>query len=315
MTMESGGLDIDLELLAVALNNCRSAVEISDIDGTVRFVNPTWSFLFNVSWDNAVGADWKSLDIEPGTTEVLANSWDRCITEGHAEGIVRLQSEDGRVWSVSFSRALHSDADGATVSVVTNYEQSELPQQSLSGDEITDAAIDPAPAILTLDESRRIIEVSSEFSILSGYTVDQAAGRPFSEYFSRVDPGIWDAVFSGYDWSGESELLRSDGSSVPVFLIATAIPASNTNVYRIVIRVAPLHAEPRDEESEETPDQTQRRSVHHRLRNLLSIVNSNIQVMQGETVEGPTRRRLDLIHQSIRDAISLLDTSRPGRSR
>ena len=160
-----------------------------------------------------------------------------------------------------------------------------------------------------------MIDVRSEVGSLGGYTVDHAAGLAFLVYLSRGDPGIWDAGLRGYDWSGESELLRSDGSSVPVFLIAPAIPASNTNVYRIVIRVAPLHAEPRDEESEETPDQTQRRSVHHRLRNLLSIVNSNIQVMQGETVEGSTRRRLDLIHQSIRDAISLLDTSRPGRSR
>src|SRR4051794_10722175 len=78
-------------------------------------------------------------------------------------------------------------------------------------------------AMLLLDDQRGIVDVNPAFLGLLGYTREQLVGRPIRDFVVGgpiLTPEEWEARMSLGDFTGEGELLASDGTEGSVQLAA-----------------------------------------------------------------------------------------------
>jgi PAS domain S-box-containing protein len=78
-------------------------------------------------------------------------------------------------------------------------------------------------AMLLLDDERGIVDVNAAFLGLLGYTREQLVGHPVREFVVGgpiLTPEEWEARMSLGDFTGEGELIASDGTEVSVQLAA-----------------------------------------------------------------------------------------------
>jgi len=82
-------------------------------------------------------------------------------------------------------------------------------------------------AIMVLDERRQIITVNRAFSVITGYSPDEAIGRLPEDMFateSLLPDGVdWTAVFSDGHWQGETWLVRTDGECFPAWVTVSPV--------------------------------------------------------------------------------------------
>jgi PAS domain S-box-containing protein len=135
-----------------------------------------------------------------------------------------------------------------------------------------------ADPVLVTDEHGRFLAVNAAFSTFLGYSWDELRGRQAAEVYAPTDI---DAIRRHFEqlrrdgrWSGELEVRRKDGGTVPVEVHATAIDAPTGPAYLGTWR---------DISERRAVERMQRdflAMVSHELRNPLSTVKGFAQLMQ-----------------------------------
>lgn len=126
---------------------------------------------------------------------------------------------DGSVLWLRTSKVPMLDVDGSIVGVLGTYEdtteQRKREEQLRIASNAQEFALE---AVMTLDLARRIVSVNQAFTVITGYTREEAIGR--DQAFLRSDrhppelyDRIWDVTNNTGRWQGELWRTRRDGSS------------------------------------------------------------------------------------------------------
>jgi diguanylate cyclase (GGDEF)-like protein/PAS domain S-box-containing protein len=122
-------------------------------------------------------------------------------------------------------------------------------------------------AILVIDRERRVLAVNRAFSVISGFTAEQVAGREApglrrGDHDHESYRQLWQHVDQHGHWEGEIPGLRANGETYPAWAAITAIRDSRQRIGSYVAIVSDISERKRAEE------QTRHQAEHDALTDL-----------------------------------------------
>ncbi len=190
-------------------------VTILDADGTIRYVSPSAVRLLG---ESSVGASLLGF-VHPEDTEVVPRTLGRVLAEPESRVQVelRLRHADG-TWRVIEASAINLLEDPAVAGILVN--SRDITQRRAAEDRLRwlTRAIEQAPAaVIITDQAGNIEYVNPQFTVITGYELDEVLGENPRVLRSGQTPEeqyrqMWSALSSGVAWRGEICNKRKDGT-------------------------------------------------------------------------------------------------------
>ena len=217
--------------LAAAIDQAGQAVVVTDITGTILYVNAAFTAMTGYSSEETVGSNPRLLKSGKQDSWYYANLWESIKAGCNWQGTLTNRRKDGSVYAAEMTVAPVRDADGvvfryiALSQDVTERRQSEQAQRFLaalaasSGDAIIGTTLDGL--ISTWNEGAELIY---------GYRAEEVVGKPISFVVPPDREAEWlrilDRVHAGQVVSDcETVRIAKDGHSIDVSL--TVAPVQN----------------------------------------------------------------------------------------
>jgi PAS domain S-box-containing protein len=161
--------------------------------------------------------------------------------------------------------------------------------------------------MVLLDERRRHVEVNAAYVKLLGYTRDELIGRPVYEFVAGgplLTAEEWQATIARREFSGETDLVCADGSTVTVqYAGQTEVITGERRVLFVTLSTSPWGRHPRRD-----ADQTATATLSPRETEIVQLVAA------GET--GPEiAEHLQISHATVRTHVRNAMTKLGARSR
>jgi PAS domain S-box-containing protein len=181
----------------------------------------------------------------------------------------------------------------------------------------------PAIAVQGYDQDRKVIYWNTASEALYGYTAQEVMGRPLEGLIipPPMRPGVVEHIRAWVEDgvaipSGELELMRKDGSSVPVFSCHVMQNAgdSRKELYCLDVDLTELHAAKREltraRDAAEAANKAKSEflaNMSHEIRTPMNGVLGMLQLLMGSNLAGEQREFVELAYQSSRRLLDLLN--------
>jgi PAS domain S-box-containing protein len=224
------------------------------IDPTDRlvFANSRFLTFFGRTLEDMTSGRWDwTMDIHPDDLPEVRRRWDNALRRRETvEFEHRVRRHDGAYRWVHETEVARFTPDGSFAGFVgalvditdRKHAEAALRASETSARAILDTAFD---AIITTDESGRIVEFNQAASRIFGHTRENAVGHELAsliippELRDRHREGLRHAAGSALALSRrltEFEALRADGSRIPIELALTEVPAPQGRLFTGIIR-------------------------------------------------------------------------------
>ncbi|MCI0441495.1 MAG: PAS domain-containing protein [Chloroflexi bacterium] len=164
--------------------------------------------------------------------------------------------------------------------------------------------------VAVLDASGYIVSANQALIEVTGYARDELHGLHLKALF----PGVADALAtvdkSSARWKGEAELVRKDGSKLPLTVgITPAKDGEGGSLGFVVVLRGVFNGGASDNG---TLDETEvrLREFEHELRNVFTVIAGNVSMMNGSVEDPNLRRRLTIMQTAVRSGMDILDKIR-----
>lgn len=230
---EQHNSETELKRLVVAVEQNPSAIVITDVEGTIEYVNSKFSEVNGYTYDEAIGQNPRVLKSGLHDDAFYKELWNTISSGNVWNGEFYNKTKEGKFIWESAKIAPVKDNDGKIVSYIaikediTQKKADELERNKLG------VVVEQSPdAILTTDREGVIEYVNSEFTKLTGYSYDEAVGQNVSfidledspkEEFDR----ILKELNSGKSVETEFQNRRKDGTTF--WSKTTSSPVMNDN--------------------------------------------------------------------------------------
>jgi PAS domain S-box-containing protein len=87
----------------LGIESSNEAVFMTDVDGTIRYINPAFERMYGYSWDEAVGKTPRLLKSGVLSSEVYQHFWGTLLAKGTVKGELVNRTKDGRLINVEGS--------------------------------------------------------------------------------------------------------------------------------------------------------------------------------------------------------------------
>jgi PAS domain S-box-containing protein len=297
-------------------------VGITDLDENLVFVNDAFAKILNYDLEELQGKNVFDLIPEEYQDTLRSAAADRLegVSSAYEIGMVRKDNEQIMVRVSAVPRRDENDNINGAIAVVIDITKEHLAEQELRK---LSRAVEQSPTSVVITDAEANIEYANPtFTILTGYSLDEALGVNPRILKSGLTPeetytDLWKTLKEGLAWRGifvnkkkNGELYWEDAWISPIFssdgCITHYVAVKEDITQRIVAeqRVAQSH---RDLELYAS-------FLQHDIRNDLQVIMNHIEasklLMKGQS---PTKQYLDTAEAASERIVHLLDIfGRPG---
>ncbi|MCH8061417.1 MAG: PAS domain-containing protein [Chloroflexi bacterium] len=309
MDSETENGDLGLGVLVRALEPSADALEITDLEGNIVYVNGSWSRLF--AWDgkDVAGAAWDLVRADGAEYIEVKNSWKRCVEVVTSQGTFSASIPDGAKRVVSYARTLSRDSDGAAFAVVTIYRPISEAATIREPSQLLVALLERRyDGVAVLDEDGSVIAANKPFAILVGYEGRETIGLGIDTIMPGVEE-IKSLVSGGVVWwGGNVDVARQDGSSISTWMSMDTVKDPRGRVIGFVLRTKSAGAqEIPGRDLAGLPTDPLSRLVHD-MRNVFTAIESNLYLALRISTDQSMHQRLVAIQDASKKGIEVLDS-------
>jgi len=289
--------------LTLAVEQSPHMVVITDVDGTVEYVNSSFTEITGYTADEAVGQSpnlWKS-----GKTpkDVYESMWGAISTCGTWRGELLNKRKDGTFFWVSMVISPVTDSDGHIthfVAVEEDITTSKKTREELS--KVARAVEQSVESVVITDKRGTVEYVNPSFTRISGYTFEEAVGQnprlwQSGETTQKEYKKLWGTILTGNVWRGEFFNKRKNGELYQVSAIISPIKASDGTITHFVgvedditERIKTQRALQQAQKMEAVGQLTG--GIAHDFNNILAVVLGNLQLLQRRTKDDSKLQKL-----------------------
>ncbi|MFA4839310.1 MAG: PAS domain S-box protein [Candidatus Neomarinimicrobiota bacterium] len=208
------------------------SIFITQVDGTIIYVNPAFEQFYGYSADEIVGKTPRVIKSGQVSPEQYQKLWDSLLARQTLSGEIVNKTKDGRLVTVYASDNPILDAEGKLVgfmSIQTDLTDRKRAEEKISM--LAQALKSIGECVSITDMEDRLLYVNETFCKTYGYTEDELLGKVISMVRSPHNPPeimreILSATIRG-GWRGELLNLRKDSSEFPIFLSTSVIHDDN----------------------------------------------------------------------------------------
>ena len=217
----------DLEYQKYALDQ-HSIVAITDVRGTITYVNDKFCAISQYSRDELLGQNHRIINSGIHPKEFFRDMY-RTIAAGKVwHGDCCNRAMDGSLYWVATTIVPYMGSDGKPfqyITIRTDITERKKAEEQLR---IAAAVFETHEAILITDANANIIRVNQAFTDITGYTSEEALGKnPRILKSGRQDKAfyeeLWQQLLSTGSWTGEMWDRRKSGQIYPKWLTITAV--------------------------------------------------------------------------------------------
>ena len=217
-----------------------SAVAITMTDEQERLIS------WNKFMENLVGMDGEDLHLKPVKSLYPPEEWKKIRSQNvrqkgmqhHLE--TRMIKKDGEIIDIDVSLSVLKNSDGKTtgsVGVVRDITERKKADKMLR--QIQAAVDDATDAIVIIDREGRAIYANVAFGELFKYTIDGINEAGLSSIFvdSQVAVEVYQGALKLDHWTGDVQVVSSEGRVFPAFLRCTPITDDVSNIVGILLTI------------------------------------------------------------------------------
>ncbi len=224
--------EFELKKLSEAVEQSPASVLMTDIDGTIQYVNKSFSDISEYSFDEVIGknSDMFSSDYNP--KDQKKQLWETVLAGNAWRGEFLNKKKSGKLYWENVTIKAVKDKDGKIISIlfvkedITHKKKAEQEIQLLAH---SIESISEGVSITDVDD--QILFVNDAFVRIYGYDRQELIGnniriiRRFDETSDEMTQIISGTMRGG--WKGEIVNKRKDGSLFPVYLSTSVVKDHN----------------------------------------------------------------------------------------
>jgi diguanylate cyclase (GGDEF)-like protein/PAS domain S-box-containing protein len=236
----TGALERALQEQHAILDNAGVGILFLGADRRVRSANDELCRMFGLAEGALLGGTIEPLFFSPGDYEQAAKEGYPILRRGSTYEVERLmrRGDGSRFWCRLRGRAI--DRQDVARGSVWNLE--DISHRKVAEDELRLAATvfeTTSEAIVVTDAANRILKTNPAFSVITGYSADEIAGKdPKFLSSGRHDPvfytRMWETIVSEGSWQGEVWNRRKDGTIYPEWLSIVAVRRPDRGITNFV---------------------------------------------------------------------------------
>ncbi len=213
------------ELLKFKLGIERSdeAIFITNIDGTIIYVNPTFEKLYGYRREEALGKTPRILKSGLLPSEAYKQFWDTLLAKKVVKGELINKTSDGRLINIEGTANPILDDNGSIIGFLAiQRDISERKRAEEEKDRLLKAIDSSTEGITIADEKDRYIYVNAAYALMFGYSQEELIGNTWQkitplELISLIEKEL-PKTMKNMDigvFNGEVLGLRKDGTIIP----------------------------------------------------------------------------------------------------
>jgi len=208
----------ELAKLSNAIERVSIAILITDVNGTIEYVNPYFSKLTGYARREALGQNPRMLKSGVHDENFYRGMWHRLLRGKTWRGEICNRRKDGTLYWERASISPLIDNEGNPthfVAVTEDVTQRRKREQDLLI--LSKAIKNASSSVIVTDVEGNIVYVNPSFTKLTGYEFEEAVGHnPRIIKSGLHDKGfyeeLWKTIAGGQSWSGEILNRRNDGT-------------------------------------------------------------------------------------------------------
>lgn len=246
--------EVEVRKLSRALEQSPASVVITDIDGTIEYVNPKFEQISGFSAKEAIGENPRIMKSGDKSPEEYKEMWDTITAGKEWRGNFHNKRKDGSIyWEAASISPIRNDEGEITHFIAV---KEDITARKRAEDQLRMNATvfeTTTEGIMVTDADNRVITVNPAFSRITGYEADEIIGRnpnilSSGRHDSDFYHNLWDQVAQFGHWSGEIWNRRKDGSVYPEWLSIVAIVDEQNYVSEYVAVFSDITQRKQDEE-------------------------------------------------------------------
>ena len=208
----------ELAKLSNAIERVSIAIVITDVHGTIEYVNPYFSKLTGYSRREVLGQNPRILKSGEHDEHFYKGMWHRLLRGKIWRGDICNRRKDGSLfWErASISPLVNNEGEPTHfVAVTEDVTQRRRREQDLLI--LSKAIKNASSSVIVTDVNGSIVYVNPSFTKLTGYSVEDAVGQNPRIIKSGLHDAsfyeeLWKTIAGGQSWSGEVLNRRKDGT-------------------------------------------------------------------------------------------------------
>ena len=226
---EAKQAEAELRKLSRALEQSPASVVITDINGTIEYVNPKFEQASGYTAEEAVGKNPRMLKGGERTEDDYKSLWQTLTAGKEWRGVFHNKRKDGSMyWEAASISPIRGDDGKIThyVGVKEDVTDRKLAEEQLR---MNATVFDTtAEGIMVTDPTGRIKTVNAAFTKITGFEPEDVIGRTpkvlsSGRHDEKFYDDMWKALTQYGNWTGEIWNRRKDGTVFPEWLSIAAI--------------------------------------------------------------------------------------------
>lgn len=207
-----------LRKLSLAVQQNPASILITDVNGSIEYVNPKFSILTGYEPHEVIGKNPRILKSGATSSKEYDNLW-QTITSGREwQGEFQNCKKNGEIYIESASISPIADEYGSITHFIAVKEDITEKKHAEKLIKTLSRAIEQSPvSTIITNEKGKIEYVNTKFTSFMQYPIDQVMGRNpriFNPQHSSAEDFkfMWDTLQAGMQWSGEHQNRKKDGT-------------------------------------------------------------------------------------------------------
>jgi PAS domain S-box-containing protein len=220
--IEKYNADEKIRTLSTAIEQIHVSVIVTDLEGTIVYVNPRFTEMTGYSFDEAVGENPKILKTGFTSATEYETMWKNLIRGKNWKGIFQNKKKNGELfWESAIITPIKNDLGEITNFIALKEDITAKLQLEFdikeNNKKLEDYkyALDESAIIAITDKEGEILSVNDNFCSLSKFSREELVGKTHQIINSNYHPisffkDLWDTILSGKVWKGEIRNKNKD---------------------------------------------------------------------------------------------------------
>lgn len=307
--------DVGLSLFLETAEAAGHSIYITDVDGTIEYVNPAFEALTEFTASEAIGQTPRILKSGEHDREFYEKLWDTILSgEVWRREIVNKQKGGTRYVADQTIAPIEEDGE-ITKFVAINVDITERKEHERELERFRNAVDHAGHGVVITDSTGTIEYVNRAFEETTGYSAAEVLGEDPSllksgEHGESFYRELWATILNGEVWQGELVNERKDGSRYVVD--QTISPLSNSGniegfvaINRDVTQLKKYRQEI-EQQNEYLAEYGQ--TVAHDLRNPLGVLRTELEELRTATTTSSDDDGLTERFENIEETITQMES-------